>query len=96
MPLCLPTPVAGRKEPAGVEGFGRATSVSCSWGGQGGRGRGQHGLPEEGSRNQEKEASPDYVLIASTNEHWRLDKKSSKAPRREPSVARDHAEEGTQ
>lgn len=49
--LCLITPLAGRKKPAGVEGFGRTTSGFLFFGlppWQGTGSSGEHWLPEQG------------------------------------------------
>lgn len=88
--LYLITPVAGRKEPAGVEGFGRATSGFLflglpRWQGEVAEG-GSIGCQKKGSSKvdtgpeiRRKKASPKHVLCVSTNKHYYLDYKSSKA-----------------
>lgn len=92
--FCLTTPVAGRKEPAGLRALAGPPPVSCSrgcyggrWQGAGGREQGVHWLPEEeqlkdvsaGPETRGKEASPKRVLFASTNAPCHVHSGSSEA-----------------
>jgi hypothetical protein len=83
---CLLTPVAGRKQPAGVEAFGKATSGFLLFWAAMVVGRGQ-GAALAARRRENAisqywprriKAIPKHVLFVSTKKHYYLDYTSSK------------------